>query len=267
MEKFQLYLNHKFDPVYFSLCECGYEKCSPDHSVGPLKREYYLFHFVISGEGTYKVDKTYNLSKGDVFLIKPGETIEYKSNPENPWFYYWIGFDSPKIKNLLSMLFGDSHVLHLDNVDWIKKIFLEINKCDSKSEISQFYITSKLYEIVYYLFKIKNLSINEMSEDVVSKIIVYITDHISEEINVNSICKHFGFSRSRLFSLFKDKMGISIKEYLTNTKLDRAWILLEQNHSLSIQEVSWLVGYTNYQSFFKAFKRKFDRTPASIRRS
>lgn len=265
MEKFKLYLNHKYDPVYFSLCECGYEICKPNHKVGPLTREYYLLHFIIEGKGYYKVKDKYDLGPGDVFLIKPGETILYESDTEEPWTYYWIGFDSPKIDNLLNEIFKKSYALHLDNIDWIKKIFLEISKCDYYSEISQFYITSKLYEIIYYLFKANNLHYVSTGDDVVSKIVLYINDHISETISINDLCKSFGFSRSRIFSLFKEKMGISIKEYIVNTKLDRAWILLEHNRILSVQEVSWLVGYSNYQSFFKSFKNKFGISPSMVR--
>jgi len=265
-DKFKLYLLHKYDPVYISICECGYEYCKPNHKVGPVARDYYLLHFIIEGKGYYKSKEYLNLSSGDVFLIKPGETIVYESDSENPWTYYWIGFDSPRIKNLLNKLFGNSYSIHLDEIDWVKKIFVEISNCDYKNEVSQFYITSKLYEIIYYLFKNNNLHFAPTDDDIISKIVVYINEHIGDELSVNLICEKFGFSRSYIFILFKETMGISMKEFIVKSKMDRACILLQQNNSLTVKEVSWLVGYNNYQSFFKTFKKRFHVSPNEIRK-
>ena len=35
----------------FSPCDAGKEKCEPCHKFGPNIRNYYLIHFVVSGEG------------------------------------------------------------------------------------------------------------------------------------------------------------------------------------------------------------------------
>ena len=35
------------------LYQCGWEQCIPAHSCGPIAKSHYLFHYVISGTGTW----------------------------------------------------------------------------------------------------------------------------------------------------------------------------------------------------------------------
>ena len=76
----------------FRLFQGGWEQCAPLHSFGPFVRNYYLFHYVISGRGflesTVKkgVTHCYDLEAGQGFMIFPGQitpTVPIKSNPGN----------------------------------------------------------------------------------------------------------------------------------------------------------------------------------------
>ena len=81
---------------------CGYETCKPSHSYGPVLRSGYLIHYILSGNGYYKVSqKTYRLGKGDAFLICPDELIYYEAAKKNTWTYTWIGFQGVKIRQYL----------------------------------------------------------------------------------------------------------------------------------------------------------------------
>lgn len=47
---------------------CGYESCTPGHSYGPILRNGYLIHYILSGAGIYKArGKLYRLHEGDAF--------------------------------------------------------------------------------------------------------------------------------------------------------------------------------------------------------
>ena len=56
---------------------CGSESCAPGHFFGPAVRPHYLMHVVRNGKGVYQRNgETYALSRGDAFLILPGETTK-----------------------------------------------------------------------------------------------------------------------------------------------------------------------------------------------
>ena len=51
---------------------CGHENCKPGHSYGPILRNGYLIHYILSGTGIYKArGKIFRLKEGDAFLICP----------------------------------------------------------------------------------------------------------------------------------------------------------------------------------------------------
>ena len=57
---------------------CGYENCEPGHSYGPLLRNGYMVHYILSGKGVYQCrGRTFHLGEGEAFLICPGELIYY----------------------------------------------------------------------------------------------------------------------------------------------------------------------------------------------
>ena len=81
---------------------CGYETCKPSYSYGPVLRSGYLIHYILSGNGYYKVNqKTYRLGKGDAFLICPDELIYYEADKKNPWTYTWICFNGTCVPDML----------------------------------------------------------------------------------------------------------------------------------------------------------------------
>ena len=55
---------------------CGYENCAPGHSYGPVMRNGYLIHYILSGFGLYK-------ARGKLFHLKVNSFIT-KRMPNSP---------------------------------------------------------------------------------------------------------------------------------------------------------------------------------------
>ena len=80
---------------------CGYENCVPGHSYGPILRNGYLIHYILSGSGIYKArGRIFRLKEGDAFLICPGELIYYRADLKTPWSYTWIGMQGIKVRTI-----------------------------------------------------------------------------------------------------------------------------------------------------------------------
>ena len=88
------------------LFQFGYEKCQPSHSYGPAKRNHYLFHYVLSGQGTLYAkttagdSKIYRIRSNQGFLIFPEQETTYIADAEHPWEYAWLEFDGLRIYRL-----------------------------------------------------------------------------------------------------------------------------------------------------------------------
>lgn len=92
-----------------------------------------------------------------------------------------------------------------------------------------------------------------------------VVDYIQQEsprIGYADVYKQAGLSPRYLNSLFKQYTGQSLKRYMNNAKMQKAQHLLTES-SLSITEISELMGYTDLYSFSKTFKQHFGLSPTA----
>lgn len=66
-----------------SLYSAGYEECTPGYSYGPTLRSYQLIHFVLNGEGEFRINEhVFHLKAGDAFLIPAGKITYYEASKQ-----------------------------------------------------------------------------------------------------------------------------------------------------------------------------------------
>ncbi len=84
--------------------------------------------------------------------------------------------------------------------------------------------------------------------------------------NVNDLCRKLGYSRVQLNATFKRHYGITPHEYLIDYKFNHAQKLL-MNTTMTVSEISEIIGYATPMQFYTAFKRLYGITPAQYRKS
>lgn len=101
--------------------------------------------------------------------------------------------------------------------------------------------------------------------DIVKQVISYLNRHFSEEIKLKDVSDMLYINTNYLSIIFKKTMGKTFSQYLTEIRMKEACELL--NHTAySIEEVCGKVGYTDYYSFIKAFKKINGITPGKFKR-
>jgi two-component system response regulator YesN len=94
----------------------------------------------------------------------------------------------------------------------------------------------------------------------------YIDANYDKPITLAEIAKASHLSISRLAHIFKEQMGITIIDYLTSVRVERAKQLLlatDQNCT----EICFQVGYNNQSYFTRTFKSLVGMTPRQFRTS
>lgn len=134
--------------------------------------------------------------------------------------------------------------------------------------ISQF---EHIEEIEDYTYTLLNKAINDYKSNEgysrLSKgVIDYVAKHFSEpEMSVSDIADHLHMSGAYLNVLFKQEMKCTLKQYISNYRLDKAKEMLEQGFD-KINEVAIACGYANGNYFAKVFKEMTDLTPQEYRK-
>lgn len=93
----------------------------------------------------------------------------------------------------------------------------------------------------------------------------YLRAHYSDpELCASSLANEFKVSEKYLFGLFKKKTGYSPTSFLHHIRMEEAVrLLIECNDT--VQEISVRVGFANFGTFYKAFKREYGVAPGRYR--
>lgn len=266
--------NHLFDDVYY--LTKGYESCVPGHHFGPARREYYLIHIIQEGEGTF-ISKgiSYNLEEGQFFMIYPNETNYYKADDNNPWKYYWIGFDGEKVEELLKSV-GISRQTPVGNtVDSKETINLmkTIIQAPNTDNISLITLQGYFYSLLAHLSIGQELYDNETRPDIINKDIEYtnqaiqlIQDNYQDtDFSIKVVSEELALNASYLSQVFKRTTGRTMNDYLIDYRIQKGRELLDTTQE-SIQHISENVGYINPLSYTRVFKNKMKMTPREYRK-
>lgn len=91
------------------------------------------------------------------------------------------------------------------------------------------------------------------------QILDYMADH-SDVVTLKDIAAHFSYHPNYISSLLKRETGRKFTEILLEKRMKRA-VLLMRNTTLSIEEISAMLGYSNHSNFYKAFKEYYGKAP------
>jgi two-component system response regulator YesN len=94
----------------------------------------------------------------------------------------------------------------------------------------------------------------------------YITKHYGEsDLSIAHIAECFRFSPTYLNVLFKQETHVTLKQYLSDYRLEKAKKMLTKDY-FKIAEIAELCGYTNGNYFAKVFKEETKLTPYEYRK-
>ena len=105
------------------------------------------------------------------------------------------------------------------------------------------------------------------SEQYSDKLFESVSDYIKmnlTNIRMEMLSENFHYQPNFFNNLIKKKTGMTYSDYLTYLRIDRAKTLLEST-DLNIEEIMWLIGYSNKGFFYKKFEEATGLKPAKYR--
>ncbi len=90
---------------------------------------------------------------------------------------------------------------------------------------------------------------------------IIASNYMNPDLNVSMIASLLDKNLDYVSRTFKKNTGLGILECIQDYRIGKAKTYLEENSSLTIQQVSSMVGYINCESFIRIFKQKQGVTP------
>lgn len=107
---------------------------------------------------------------------------------------------------------------------------------------------------------------NEFEQNTTDAIVAYIEKNYSNpSLNLSVAATDLKMKENYLYHFISTRIGKTFASYLEEYRLDKAMQMLINNKDLSINAIALQCGYTNPQTFRRAFSRRFHQLPSEVR--
>ncbi|WP_245726357.1 bifunctional transcriptional activator/DNA repair enzyme AdaA [Marininema mesophilum] len=106
----------------------------------------------------------------------------------------------------------------------------------------------------------------EPTQEVVDQVQQLLESKYDQSWTLEKISNHVGISACHLQRLFKNKTGLSPRQYLNQIRIQRAEQLL-LNGEMNNVEICYAVGFREPNQFYAAFRKETGSSPLNFKRS
>jgi AraC-like DNA-binding protein len=102
-------------------------------------------------------------------------------------------------------------------------------------------------------------------ETFVAAAVAYLHKNLCETVRMADLVHHVGFSRARMFDLFKAQTGLTPNHYLQKLRIEKAQDELQRTNK-SVTEIAHATGFSSAQYFSTVFIRYTGVSPSNYRK-
>lgn len=249
----------------------GEQFCKSGHRHGPIIRENYIFHFIISGKGVFKSQgKTYHLQANQGFFIDNSTPVFYQADKDEPWHYCWVICSGKQALAMFSKLGLSAenpiYTAKAENNIYgsFKTLLHGFENGNEYAVMSDFY--SFMSELVRASADREQREVH-VKEDYLQKAVQYILNNYHlPDLRIGKLASDIGIDRSYLTRLFDNILGTNPQDYLLRLRMEKAKTFL-QTTSYNVGTIATSVGYPNIDAFSKMFRRVYGYAPTTVRKN
>ena len=117
-------------------------------------------------------------------------------------------------------------------------------------------------EILNYT-ALRNSELYNNDNGTVDNAIQFINEHYSDDITRDDIAQRVYMSKSHLDKIFKIKTGKTMKDYLVEVRMKKAFEFLK--NGMPVSQIYIKVGYKDKRHFLRMFKEYTGKTPSEVK--
>jgi AraC-like DNA-binding protein len=245
------------------------------------------FYLCLNGLGSYIVgDQLYPLKSGTLTVIRPNVIHRPFSGENKPFHRYVLSISESyldrinaachssdlRIGQLLTGANTDSshYILSVQQLNRLELLLSEVEKeIHAKTSYHELAVLKSISEFFILIISMQTepyaLEVVKSEDNrIIGEVLSYLIAHYQEKLHIDDLLQLYPISRSQLFHIFKETTGNTIKQFLTEYRLNKAKRLLVET-ALPVTEVAWNTGFGDISHFFKVFKKGTGLTPKQFR--
>lgn len=253
------------------------------HASANHSHDNYEIYIFLDGDATIVIDESeYLLKPGDLYILSPN-TPHHVNNKNNnityQRFVFWlndkyfekivkISEDYGYIKKL-SDIKGYLNI-YFDEISFNElkaKIFRLIEEINTNHFGRDTKIELCVFDLLLHLNRFKhekdNIGLVSDSNLIYDNLLVYIENHLDEDLSLDKLANIFYVNKYYLSHLFKEYIGVSVHQYILKKRLAKCCDALMSDNLIT--EVYEVYGFRDYTSFYRAFKKEYGVSPKEFK--
>lgn len=246
--------------------------------------DFYMILFNMRSELklTYE-NQPMTLSMGNIVFVTPGTRFQIENRPEekSEKSSILIRFHKVQWNQLISAspdfnYLYDAHegenlfVLKTPPATWqglytaVSMLYTEYvqdNICNQMGVLGLFISNMVHMNRTVYFQKLRTQQTKD-SENLIKDMTYYILEHYAEKLSLDDLSAVFNISKSKITHLFKEQYNMSFYQFVLQRRLIHAKNAIISG--MNISEVAYQCGFSEYTSFYKAFRKTFGMSPKAM---
>ena len=137
---------------------------------------------------------------------------------------------------------------------------------EQNKRLPHFDLVNESYMAILITMIARKTSLPEESEsDTWSELVDYIDNNLDSGLTLEALAKKCFYNPSYFSRLFKNRFNVSLVEYISNKRVEKALQLLTET-DMSIKAISTACGFSNRSVFYRAFSKITGKTPTEYRK-
>lgn len=241
----------------FYVQSVGYEISDPSKNlINRLYPNDMIIHYVVGGHGSFNGRP---IGRGDCVVAARNKPHTLRTDPENTLEFFWVMLRMRKPMDTTAWgIPKNAEIIPYDFEDGMRKLFDEMLHYAYDDRNPYWFFMGKLYELISYHTRVKQTEQTE--EKPSSRFDHYIScakrmwEQTNYQISVEEVAHSLGFSRKYFSLIFQSRTGESPQSYVVERRIRTAKIRMDAGEG-NLKTLAIQLGYSDYSSFSRAFKR------------
>lgn len=242
------------------------------YSAYPVASNYvdgYLIVYIVNGQGNLIYQKKeYSLQRDNILFIDCRKPFQLNAIKNTTWTILYLHFNGSQAHSYYNIATsGKRHVFKVINNISITSRFWQIidltRKKDKDAELlTNLHITRIFTEICMLR---DDTVVPEVEYPLfITRIFHHLNQYHDEKISLDMLSELYSVSKYYLVREFKRYSGVTLSEYLTTIRVNKAKALLH-NTEKNVNEIAAMLGFYNAGHFIKQFRVREHMTPIVYR--
>lgn len=220
---------------------------------------FYLFEYVVSGEGKMRADGGFlKVRAGDVLFFDKFDRQVSRADEKDPFKKIWVQFSSDYLGAAITA-FGLKTGVYSADVGAAFFTLYNLSK-NPAGGATAYAVSRALNEIILSLAETKAEKLS-----LAAAVKRELTFSVYRKSDLKKTAEKLNVSKSALIRCFKKEYGVTPYGYLLNEKIAAAKTLLKTT-SLTVKEISAQLMFTDEHYFSAYFKKTVGKSPVIYRK-